>query len=38
MNSRIPKIRLNYRSNEDNGRPLKTLLDEARTGLLRPNL
>jgi hypothetical protein len=37
--NRIPKIRLNHTSNKDNLEDLlKTLLDEARTGLLRSNL
>jgi hypothetical protein len=39
MNNRMPKIILNYRPNEQRqlGRPLKRLLDEARTGPSRPN-
>jgi hypothetical protein len=38
-NKRITKIMLNYRPNEQRylGRPLKRLLDEAETGLSRPN-
>jgi hypothetical protein len=38
--SRMPKIMLNYRPHGQKrlGRPLKRLLDEAETGLLRPNL
>jgi hypothetical protein len=37
-NSRMPKIMLNYRPNGPRrlGRPLKRLLDEAETGLSRP--
>ena len=40
MNSnRMPKIMLNYRTNgrRRRGRPLRRLLDQAGTGLLRPN-
>jgi len=35
----LPKVMLNYRPNGRGrvGRPLKRLLDEAKTGLLRPN-
>jgi hypothetical protein len=38
-NSRMPKIMLNYRPNGRRrlGRPLKRLLDETETCLLRPN-
>jgi hypothetical protein len=38
-NNRMPKIMLIYRSNgrRQLGRPLKRLLDEAETGLSRPN-
>jgi hypothetical protein len=38
-NRRMPKIILNYRRNRRRrlGRPLKRLLDEAETGLSRPN-
>jgi hypothetical protein len=38
-NNRMPKIMLNYRSDERRrlGRPSKRLLDEAETGLQRPN-
>jgi hypothetical protein len=38
-NNRMSKILLNYRSNERRRlrRPLKRLLDEAETGLSRPN-
>jgi hypothetical protein len=38
-NNRMPKVMLNYRPNARRqlGRPLKRLLDEADTGLLRPN-
>jgi hypothetical protein len=37
--NRMPKIMLNYRTNgrRQLGRPLKRLLDEVETGLLRPN-
>jgi hypothetical protein len=39
MNNRMPKIMLNYRppGRRQLGRPLKRLLDEAETGLSRPN-
>jgi hypothetical protein len=40
MKNRLPKIMLNYRPNGRRrrlGRPLKRLLDEAETGLSRPN-
>jgi hypothetical protein len=39
-NNRMPKIMLNYRPNGQRqlGRHLKRLLDEAKTGLLLPNL
>jgi len=39
-NNRMPKIVLNYRPNRRSrlGRPLNRLLDEAETGLSRPNL
>jgi hypothetical protein len=38
-NNRMPKIMLNYRPNGRRclGRSLKRLLDEAETGILRPN-
>jgi len=38
-NRRMPRIMFNYRTNERRrlGRPLKGLVDEAKTGLSRPN-
>jgi len=37
MNNRMPKIRLKYRSHEDNLLQ-KEVLDKAKAGLFRPNL